>query len=260
MRGDVSGPIIPDATIAYLRALPAPPRILGIRYEYLLKGARYADRDLSSRFGLNVWAQRSHLIRAYSDGAGRWCWSYDYLKDDGAASKLYYKKWRPRAIWEDMPIRQWIDLLDTTEMAMSAYDSTVGQEPREMGYRSEAQAEGFTATHPLDDVFPAPLPVYRSDDQLRDWIEQVEAQERRVAEAVAEVGSAADEGERRSRLNVLFPQSRKSCSYPTECPMTRVCYGGDDIRQDPVGSGLYKVRECNHAQEKAALARARGER
>lgn len=237
--------------IDYLSDLPAPPRILGIRYEYLLKGSRYADKELSARFGLNVWAQRSHLVRAYAGDAG-WCWSYDFLKDDGSASKLYYKAWRPRAVWESMPIRDWIDMLDTATEAMSAYDSTVGMEPRPLGWKSDAQAQGFTAAHPLDEVFPPPLTVYRSDDQLRDWIEQVEAQERRVAEAVAQVDSAADEGEKRHLLNVLMPQSRRACSYPTECAFIKVCYGGDDIRLNPLSSGLYKAREPHHAAEKAA--------
>jgi hypothetical protein len=221
---------------------------MGIRYEYLLKGARYADKDLSSRFGLNVWAQRSHLIRAYQGDAG-WCWSYDFLKDDGGGSKLYYKSWRPRAVWESMTMRQWIDMLDSATEAMSAFDSTVGMEPRALGWKSEAQAQGYTTTHPLDDVFPAPLTVYRSDDQLRDWIDQVEAQEVRVAEAVATVNAAEDAADRRHALNVHFAQSRKSCSYPSECAFTKVCYGGDDIRSAPLESGLYKRRVANHPQE-----------
>jgi hypothetical protein len=243
------------ATANYLAALPAPPRILGIRYEYLLKGSRYADKDLSSRFGLNVWAQRSHLIRAYQGDAG-WCWSYDFLKDDGSASKLYYKTWRPRAVWESLSIREWIDMLDTATMTMSAYDSTVGMEPREVGYKCDAQAQGLTTSHPLDEVFPPPLTVYRSDDQLRDWIEQVEAQERHVAEAVAQVDAAADEGEKRHLLNVLFPQSRRACEYPSTCTFCAkgqdVCFGGEDMRRDPLASGRFKPREPHHAAELAA--------
>jgi hypothetical protein len=226
-------------------------RVMGIRYEYLLKGARYADRDLSARFGLNVWAQRSHLIRAYSNDAGQWCWSYDFLKDDGGSSKLYYKTWRPRAVWESMPIKAWIDLLDTATEAMSAFDSTVGAEPRSLGWHSEAQAQGYTTRHPLDEVFPPPMTIYRQDDQLRDWIDQVEAQEVRVAEGVAAVAAAEDEGERRHLLNVHFAQSRRSCSYPSECAMTKICFGGDDIRRSPLDSGLYKRRVANHPQEVA---------
>jgi hypothetical protein len=240
------------AMYKFLHGLPSPPRILGIRYEYLLKGSRYADKDLSARFGLNVWAQRSHLIRAYANDAGQWCWSYDFLKDDGSTSKLYYKSWRPHAVWESMPMRQWIDLLDSSTEAMSAYDSTVGAEPRPLGWHSDAQAQGYTSRHPLDEVFPAPLTVYRSDDALRDFVDQIEHQERRVAESVAAVESTeGDAGERRHQLNVHFPMARRSCSYPTECAFTRVCYGGEDAQRDPLATGAFKPRTPNHPQEAA---------
>ena len=253
---------IPIATQKYLHSCAAPPRILGIRYEYMLKGYRSEDKDLSARFGLKVWAQKSHLVRKYvatsvpsrgvsAYNVGDECWSYDWIKDDGSSSKLAWQNWRSRPVWEDGPgaVKAWIDRLDATEMTMSAEDSTVGLEPRPLGYKSSGQALGLTATHPLDDVFPAPLTVYRSDDQLRDWVEQVEAQERRVAEAVAEVESATDEGDRRHALNVHFPMARRACSYPTECAFTKVCYGGDDIRSAPLESGLFKVRVPNHPQE-----------
>jgi hypothetical protein len=243
-----------QAMYNYLVALPAPPRILGIRYEYLLKSSRYADKDLAARFGLNVWAQRSHLIRAYQGADNSWCWSYEFKKDDGGDSKLYYKNWRPKAVWEVMSIKQWIDMLDASIETMSAEDSTIGMEPRLLGYRSEAQAQGYTATHPLDDVFPAPLTVYRQDDDLRDWVEQTEAQERRVAEAVARIDAAVDDGEKRHLLNVLAPMSRRSCSYPVECVYAKsICYGGEDARRDPLGTGAFRRREPNHPAEDAVL-------
>ena len=272
------GPIDPvvgrsKAMVDFLASIPAPPRILGIRYEYMLKGTRYEDKDLTARFGFKCWSQRSHLIRRYvchstpsrgknaaAYNVGDSAWSWDYIQDDGSPSKLSASNWHAESLLDDrssMTVGQWIDLLDATEMAMSAYDSTIGQEPREQGYKSDAQALGFTVEHPLDAVFPPPLTVYRSDDQLRDWVEQVEAQERRVAEGVAEVKDAEDDGERRHRLNVLFPMSRRACSYPTECAFTKVCYGGDDIRRDPLASGLYRLRTPNHEAEKISTAAAK---
>jgi hypothetical protein len=252
--GEAINPVVgrSKAMVDYLASIPAPPRILGIRYEYMLKGSRYADKDLASRFSLNVWAQRSHLIRAYrNEAANQWCWSYDFLKDDGGKSNVYYKTWRPRAVWEVMSIKSWIDMLDASTETLSAYDSTVGAEPRLLGYHSPAQAQGYTSTHPLDDVFPAPMTVYRQADDLRDWVEQVESQERRVAESVAAVDAAGDDdGEKRHLLNVLMPMSRKACSYPSECAMVKVCYGGEDMRRDPLGSSLYKRRVANHPQER----------
>jgi hypothetical protein len=238
---------VSEATAKYLRDLPAPPRIMGIRYEYMLKGDRWVDKDLSARLETEARTQRSVLVRGYLDsgmtsGDERWNWSWDYHKEDGSTSKLYYKSWRGAAVFDHMPMRQWIDMLDRSTM-------TVGEESRELGYSGPAQVTGFTDEHPLDLVFVPAIVVYRNDDDLRDWIEQVEAQERTVAEDVARVNAAQDEGERRHLLNVYFSQSRKQCEYPSTCAFVRICYGGEDIRKDPLASGLYQIRIPNHPQE-----------
>lgn len=252
------------AMARYLYGLPTPPRILAIRYEYLLKGERWKDKDLAARFGID-WAraQKSHLVRRYecvstpSRGAnagafklGDSCWSYEYHQEDGRASKLAWQNWDSRLVTESgMTIRQWIDKLDSATLTMAAADSTLGIEPREVGWSCDAQAVGYTSAHPLDAVFLPPMTVYRNDDDLRDLVEQCESQEVEVAEHVAAVEAATDEDERRSLLNRYFPQSRHSCEYPTTCAFTKICYGGSDIRANPLASGLYKIRVPNHPAE-----------
>jgi hypothetical protein len=236
------------ATHKYLHGLSAPPRILGIRYEYLLKGERWRDKDLSQRFGFDARVQRSHLIRGYLNagmaaGDEQWNHAWDYLKPDGSGetSKLNYRAWHSEPVWTHMPIAKWIDMLDDAAM--------LSVEGADRGYQSSAQATGTTATHPLDDVFIPPMIVYRNSDDLRDWVESTEYQEREVAEHVALVEAAADEGEKRSLLNKYFPMVRRACSYPTECVMVKICYGGEDIRRDPLSSGLYSIRVANHPIE-----------
>jgi hypothetical protein len=91
--------------------------------------------------------------------------------------------------------------------------------------------------------------VYRNDDDLRDWIESTEYQEREVAEHVAEVESATDEGKRRSLLNRYFGKTLRACEYPTTCVMAKICHGSADIQRDPLGSGQYTRRIPNHKQE-----------
>lgn len=237
----------PKALLEYLRALPEPPRILAVRYEYLLKGDRWVDKDLSAQAGFEVRTQRSPLVRAYCQpgmaaGDEQWNVSWDYLKDDGSLSKLYYKSWKARPVYEAMPVKAWIDKLDSSTEA-------VAEEGRAMGWSSAAQATGYLTQHPLDACFVPPMIVYRNDDDLRDMIEQVERQEADVARAVDAVHASGDEDERRSLLNRHFPQHRHSCSYPSECAFVRICFGGEDIRRDPLGSGLYVAREPNHPRE-----------
>ena len=106
-------------------------------------------------------------------------------------------------------------------------------------------------------MFLPPIVIYRNDDDLRDMVEQMEAAERRTAEGVAAVSGASDDGERRSLLNRHFPQTRRACSWPTECPYVKICYGGEDIRRAPLDSGLYRIRVPNHEQEVVDAAPSR---
>ena len=252
----VSGP-----TADYLRHLDAPPRIHAIRYEFLMKGSRRKDKDLSQRLGVDAYAQDSHLVRQYAAvstparggsayAIGDVCWSWDYTRvEDMRDGSLAWQNWRRRPVWEHGSVREWIDQLDAAAPVMSGEDSTIGMEPSQIGWSSPAQSLGVTRVHPLDSVFLPPVVIYRHLDELRDWIEQVESQERTIAEHVAAVESAGDEGERRHLLNVYFPQSRHACEYPGTCQFARVCWGGAEMQADPLASGKYKPREVNHPME-----------
>ena len=245
---------IPIATQNFLRSLSSPPRILGIRYEYLLKGERWKDSDLAGKFGFECRSQKSPLIRGYLNpgmaaGDEQWNVSWDYVKDDGSKSKLYYKNWRSSPVWERMSIREWIDKLDGAEEVTTAEVDSVGQDMRSLGWRCDAQATGYLTAHPLDECFIPPIMVYRNDDELRDWIEQVEAQEVAIAQAAEMIHAATDEGEKRHLLNVHFQNVRRACEYPTTCQYTKICWGGEDIRREPLASGLFVVRAVNHKQE-----------
>ena len=255
-----------NTTIAmsrYLAALDAPPRIFAVRMEYLLKGERWRDKDLTLEFGVEMRSQKSHLIRRYEAvsvpmrgsagyNIGDSCWSWDYVREDGKESSLAWQNWKSRPVWTSPAgVRDWIDKLDDAAPTMSADDPAMGLEPRLLGYKCDAQVVGVTKEHPLDVVFVPPIVVYRQEDELRDMVEQMEAQERRIAEGVAQVNAADNDGDARHALNVNFPQTRRACSYPTQCQFVPICFGGEDIRRDPVGSGLYKIRVANHPQEKS---------
>ena len=250
----------PRRMFEYLSEIPAPPRILAVRYEYLLKGERWKDKDLSARFGVEMRSQKSHLIHQYvavsvpqkgtaGYSLGDLCWSWDFIRDDGKESNLAWQNWKPRAVWEQGSVRDWIDALDEAAPIMSGEDSTMGLEPRQLGFHTPAQAMGVTKEHPLDSVFVPPITVFRGDDDLRDLIEQMEASERKIAEGVAQVEAATDDGERRHLLNIHFPQTRRACEFPATCSFISICYGGDNIRKNPLDSGKYKVRIPNHPQE-----------
>ena len=259
----------------FLSGLSAPPRIHAIRYEFLLKGERWKDRELSARLGVDARSQKSHLIYQYvaqstpksgknqeAFRVGDICWAWEFIRpEDQTASKLYAGNWRPRAVWEGEGVKSWIDKLDRSEVLMSGEDSTIGLAPRALGYRSEAQAMGVTESHPLDAAFVPPVTVWRNDDDLRDWIDTVAHEEQETAQRVAEVNAAGDPGERRHLLNIYFPKRRSSCQYPSECPYARektgVCFAGAEMQAAPleVGGGEYVRRVANHPQELAQITK-----
>jgi len=255
-----------QAMYDYLVVLDAPPRILAVRYEYMLKGERWKDKELSARFGVEMRSQKSHLIRQYVAHStpqrgeagykiGDTCWSWEYTREDGRESKLAYQNWNSRAVWEHGAVKDWIDKLDDAAPTMSGEDSTVSMEPRLVGYKCDAQAMGVTKEHPLDAIFIPPVTVYRQEDELRDLVEQMEHQERRIAEgvrAVREAEAQRDEGEIRHALNVHFPMTRRACEYPSTCFASKICFGSAEIRRDPIASGLYKIRVPNHPVEGAS--------
>lgn len=271
MREDMRTPVleseIPANMQEYLAHVPNPPRIAAIRYEFLLKGDRWKDKELGARLGMEVRSQKTHLIRQYvavsvpkkGDSGyrvGDICWAWDFYRpEDDKDSNLYGNNWRSRPVWEVSAIKDWIDQLDASTLTMSGEDSTLGIEPRALGWHSSAQAMGVTRVHPLDAVFVPPVVIYRNDDDLRDWAEETASAEREVAEHVAEVSAAADPGERRSLLNRYFPKHRQSCEYPGTCTFARdrvgVCWAGAEMQADPVGmgGGEYRARVANHPQE-----------
>lgn len=224
-------------TADWVAAQPEPPRILGVRYEYLIKGARRADKKDQQQPGRYVC--ESPLIRAWKqDGLTaddrRWMHSYDYYDLLGKSKRLDYRSWAKAPVWQFMTIADWIDKLDRGEVQPDSYD-----------------ADG----HPLDvlaEQFVSPITCYRNEDDMRDMLEQLEAEEVQVAIDVAAVQAVASQPAKlRSELNRRFSQSRKSCMYPGRCQNHAICYGGSDIRQNPEASELYQIRQPNHLQELA---------
>lgn len=217
----------------WLLTQPSPPRVFAVRYEYLLKGTRREDKDTSPK----RYTQDTPLIRAYrQDGMTledrRWATNYKWHDLSGQGHTLNYRNWKKSNVWEVISISAWIDLLDQGEIQPDTYDEN---------------------GHPVDilaDQFIPPVIVYRSEDDMRDWLEQVEAQEIRIAQNVAKVQSAKDDTARRSLLNQLFPQTRTACCWPGVCAFQKICYGSEDMRKDPEhNSDLYEVRKANHPIE-----------
>lgn len=227
----------------WLLTLPNPPRILGVRYEYLLKGQRRQDDKDAQLPGRYVFD--SPLIRSYSqDGITsddrRWAHSYSYYNLAGQNKKLDYRSWKKKPVWRHMPVSVWIDRLDAGLVQPEAYD------------------KDGRSIDVLGEQFVAPIHVYRNEDDMRDMLEQLEAEEVQVARDVAAVHAVEhDPVALRSELNKRFAQNRSTCVWPGKCSFFQICYGSADMRRDPEHmSELYQIRSvANHPAEFEEAAR-----
>jgi hypothetical protein len=237
----------------WLSSLPDPPTILGVRYEYLLKGSRKENKKAQP--GESRWNQESVLVRAWKQEGitaedRRWAWSYDWVDESGKSRRLDYRSWQKSAVWKSMPVADWIDLLDQGKIQEGA-----------LGENGE----------PLDALAAQLVPVltvYRNSDEMLDLLEQLESQEVQVAqdvEAVRQAERAGGYAAKRSELNRRFPQTRTACSYPGVCEFRSMptrpgfCFGSPDAEHDPCVLEHYRTRQVNHPAEKLAQIEGAGE-
>jgi hypothetical protein len=239
--------LVSDRVRDWLCQLSDPPTILGVRYEYLLKGSRREDKKAQP--GEARWNQESILCRAYSQEGitssdRRWAWTYDWHDESGKGRRLDYKSWRKTAVWRAMPVAEWIDLLDQGKVQEGA-----------LGEDGEV----------LDALGAQLVPVvvaYRAQDEMLDLLEQLEAQEVQIAkdvEAVREAERIGGYAAKRSELNRRFGQNRQACSYPGLCAYRSTatqpgfCFGPPDAEHDAGVMEHYRPRQANHPKELAGL-------
>lgn len=227
----------------WLSTLPDPPQILGVRYEYILKGSR--KKDKKDAMNPDRYVQESILCRAYKQEGitsddRRWAWTYDWHDETGKGRRLDYRSWQKAAVWKHVKVADWIDLLDQGKVQEGALN--------EQGEPLDALAEQFVPV----------LTVYRNSDEMLDLLEQMEASEIQIAKDVEEVRRAEREegaGGKRSALNRLFSQSRAACSWPGLCQYRSTptqpgfCFGGPDPFNDPSVLERFQAREPNHPKE-----------
>ena len=226
---------IPTPMYQYLKELPAPPKIQGVRMEFILKGKRSKDKD-----GEGPRLQRSPLVRGWRNQgvtarSDDYAWSWNWRDEMGKKKALNWQNWKSFAAWE-IPggIKRWVEELLA---------------PDAMGY-SKVQREAGSC---LEQQFVCPMPYFRQDVDMANWYQQTRFQEEEVhgqlvilQEAIQEHGW--ESGTVTTLLNRWFPQYRRSCDWPDACEFQDVCFSVA-VGRDPIGSGLYRPRVPHHQPE-----------
>jgi hypothetical protein len=221
-----AGGLLPTGQVA--------PRVDGTQMTYLIKGRRELNEKL------NVYQIKNGLLHPWAIDAGllgekEYAHSYWYkcelphqkgttkggkpIMCEGNANHRLNDSWQQVNIWEQMTIKEWVAKLLAGEVQPSL---------------------------PLPTVVINPVPYFRNDVEVEDWLEQVKAQEETAQLGVELVKLAKannDEAGVRSLLNIHFRQHRNRCDYPYKCAMQDICWGPSAIADDPVGSGLYRLRD-----------------
>jgi len=223
-------PSYPDCDPEEAQPLPRV-RIYGTQMTYLIKGRRELNEKL------NVYQIKNGLLHPWAIDAGllgekEYAHSYWYkcelrhqkgttkggkpIMCEGNANHRLSDSWQQVNIWEQMTVKEWVAKLLTGEVQPSL---------------------------PLPTVVINPVPYFRNDVEVQDWLEQTIEQEKRAVEGVLWLEGEQTDDVRRQFLNRYFPQHRRSCLYPYKCSMQDICWGPSAIADDPVGSGLYRLRD-----------------
>jgi len=182
-----------------------------ILMNFVIKGQRMLMGEAENKVKL----QNSFIVHPYMlDGIGQQ-FSIKYTKAKG---------WKRVNIWEEMPVRDWIEIL-------------------EKDYFEE-----------LKGTVVNPYPYNRSTEDIKNWREQNVYQELEIAKHLDELRQLEPSlpGIRESQLsyyqtllNRYFPQTRNACfSYGKTCQFVMHCWEG--VRSDSVE---YEARQAHHKPE-----------
>lgn len=214
----------------------ASPHVLGVKMEYALKGLR-----LESPKGSGQWYYNNALIRPWkktddldsmptrrrnitSSFGSPYAISYEFQDDLGGNHRLG-KGWNRINIWEDMGVKAWID------------------------YVAEEEIQSFRPGTLLENTFVLPEEYFRNDDDIIRWEKRVLYQEKRVLEGREKLKEVAGTSAFEDVLDEYFEPHSGACDYPTRCTFQEICFGPKAYLHNPIGSGLYTIREANHKTE-----------
>jgi hypothetical protein len=204
-------------------------KVLGVVIEVLVKGSRTEYKGIKQHNSPLIYAWRKPPKSGnppFEPEAGeRWATRYEWectephTMDSGKACKGnashklsgYYKA----KVWEEYPggIPAWIDYLKAIDLPL------------------------------LEQQFISLPPIMRDEYEVERWKRSTFRKEVEIARCAEQVAASPE------LLDELFPphMSNGNCTSPSICPMTEICHS--TAGADPIGSGLYQIRQSNHPIE-----------
>ena len=226
----------------YLTKRKMGKKVSGVRFCILIKGERkkpdYYGNDPDA-----LYVTYNPLIRGYKKVTPTeilYAWSWFVPKPENKSGKgTIGQGWVPFNVWEsDISIKEWIEALNG------------GLIQPECG-------------NPVRQQVVAPVEYFRDEEEIETAIREIRAQEKTIAEAIKALEgnycipstflpyNTQPEQVEQLVLDACFPHIRKHCEFHFggPCEYKDLCWK-PEVRNDPLGSGLYQIRESHHSSER----------
>lgn len=216
-------------------------KIAGTKHCFLIKGGKAKEAEYGEQFAGN-----NPLIRGYTrivEDTTNYCHSWYYPNPANKGGKgTIGRAWQSFNVWEKMTIKEWIALLNS-----KVQDHTGQLIP-------EIQPECGDI---IKQQVITPEESFMRREEIESTIVQITQAEREVSWRTS--GTFVDITFDTS-LDELFPMNRSECYQMGVCEFVPICHlrdwKGDSVskgvRDDPVGSRLYKIRVPHHRAEAEA--------
>ena len=209
----------------YLEKASYAKRVMGVKFCILIKGIRKKP-DYYGNDDEALYITYSPLVRGYkhfTPGGVEYAHSWFYPNSENKSGKSALGKgWEPFNVWEmEGGVKRWVEMLES------------GAIQPECGDVLKAQVV-------------TPVEMFRDEGEITEAIEEVRLQEERIACGLTVIAALGPRFERET-LARTFPHARKCCDwmYGETCEYKKLCWDAQ-VKNDPVGSGLYQIREPHH--------------
>jgi hypothetical protein len=216
---------------AYLAKRKQDKKISAIRFCYLVKGIRKTP-DYYSQDPEALMITYSPLIRGYKNftpGGVSYAHSWFYPNPNNKSGKsILGKGWEPFNVWEAMGVKEWMEMLPQLQP--------------ECGDIIKSQVV-------------TPVEYFRSEAEIKEAIAEIKVLELRLSRGLFNIESKNScdnpEAEEFRILTDYFPHNRKHCyfHFGYKCSYLPLCWQ-PEVAADPIGSGLYQIREAHHEAER----------
>lgn len=223
------------------------PKVFAVQYEYLIKG-----KNSQEPYKSGIYKQKSFLCHPlkFDNSAPMISWGFqgaavtinpDLFKWSWGAGK-YKKGWEKCDIWNEMSIKQWINMLATGEV-----------QPEE--------------GHPFDKILRTPDLIVRSPVEIEEWLTSTRFQEENIAkylqilkdyderiEQEIGIGSQTDLDfqiySKQQAIWQYFPKNTLSCHnyFGRDCSYVAHCHELEDLTAMRDGGILVRRRSHHEAE------------